>query len=122
MKFFHRFQLRLKFREDRLRQWHGPHFIAFTPDRKHTRIEVKILYPQMTTLGDAQPATVLELGHKLERMPEMDQDRIYFFSAKDRWDIIRRFRARDVFMSSEILVQHMPVKKQQRIERQILVA
>ena len=122
MQFFHALQLSIQFREERLRQRHGPYFFALSPDRKHTRIEVEILYPKHAALRNAQPAPVLELGHKLEGMTEMYKDQIYFFPAKDRGDIIRRLRAGDVPMSSEIFAQHIPVEKQQGIERQILVA
>lgn len=88
MQFFHALQLGLKFREDRPRQRHGPHFIALPPDRKHAAIEIEIFYPKRAALRNAQPAPVLELGHELEGMPEMGQDRIYFLPAKDRGDIV----------------------------------
>ena len=57
----------------------------------------------MTAFRNAQPASVLKMGHELEGMPEMGQDRVNFFPGKDRGDIIRHLRAGDVFMSSKIL-------------------
>ena len=68
-----------------------------------------LLYPKHAALRNAQPAPVLELGHELKGMPQMNQNGIYFLSGENRRDVIRRFCTGDVIMSSKILVQDVPV-------------
>jgi hypothetical protein len=56
MNFFHDFYLGLQLRHDRLRHGHSAGFIALSPDRKHSRVEIEIYHPQADAFIDAKPA------------------------------------------------------------------
>ena len=83
-------------------------------------VEVKILHPQLQTFKQPESAAIKQFDHKIIRILEMLQNRLYFLSGKDHRNILRFLRPGNVLVISEILFERMPEKKKQRIESLIL--
>jgi hypothetical protein len=95
-------QLRVQFRHDPARYRDGPALSAFSLDREHARIEIKILHPHLDSLKTSQTAPVLKLGDKLINMPHPGKNLLYLITGKHHRDVGRLFRAGNVLVVAEI--------------------
>jgi len=120
MEFTHSFKLGRQLLHNRLRNWDRAVLFPFSMNSENPSVEVKILHPQLQTFKQPESAAIKQVDHKIIRILEMLQNRIYLISGKDHRDIVRFLRAGDVPVFSEVLFERMPEKKQQRIERLVL--
>lgn len=112
--------LSLQLWEDRYRKGHCPILLPLAVNREQVDVKIEIPHSQLQALEQSQTASEQQAYEEPVGVWQFVQDGVDLLTREHHRHIQRLLRPRHISQITEIFLQHMAIKKEERVERLVL--